>query len=76
MDRDRTPELFEPFKQESEGLDREYGGSGLGRSIVKRLTEALGGTLDVETEKREGTSILVRLPIRPISTSDAERPHE
>jgi signal transduction histidine kinase len=56
------PQIFEAFKQESEGLDREYEGSGLGLSIVQELTEALGGTLEVETEKGEGSRFIVRLP--------------
>jgi len=56
------PQIFAAFKQESEGLDREYEGSGLGLSIVQELTEALGGTLEVETEKGEGSRFIVRLP--------------
>lgn len=55
-------EVFKAFKQESEGFGRDYEGSGLGLSIVKKLTEALGGTIDVKTEKREGSCFTVRLP--------------
>nr|WP_272505129.1 HAMP domain-containing sensor histidine kinase [Salinibacter ruber] len=56
------PHIFEPFRQESEGLGREYEGVGLGLSIVKQATEQMGGTIEVETEKGEGTTFLVRLP--------------
>ncbi len=59
---DSLPMMFEAFKQESEGKGREYEGSGLGLSIVKRLTEALGGTVEVESEKGEGSCFTVRLP--------------
>lgn len=59
---DSLPVMFEAFKQESEGKGREYEGSGLGLSIVKRLTEALGGTIKVESEKDEGSCFTVRLP--------------
>ena len=59
------PEIFEAFKQESEGMDREYEGSGLGLSIVQEITEALGGSLHVETEKGEGSRFIVRLPPNP-----------
>ncbi len=62
MDPTRVSSLFQPFKQESEGMEREYEGAGLGLSIVKRLTEAHGGTVDVETAKGEGTCFVVRLP--------------
>lgn len=58
------PHIFEAFKQESEGLDREYEGSGLGLSIVEKLTEALGGEISVESEKGTGTHFAVQLPKR------------
>lgn len=59
---DALPDIFETFKQESEGLDREYEGSGLGLSIVQELTDALDGTLELETEKGVGSRFTVRLP--------------
>jgi len=59
---EKVPELFKAFKQESEGLDRNYEGSGLGLSIVKRLVEELAGTISVDTEKGEGACFTVRLP--------------
>ncbi len=55
-------DIFDAFKQESEGLGREYEGSGLGLSIVDRLTTMLGGTIEVESEKGTGTRFAVRLP--------------
>ncbi|MCS3648226.1 PAS domain-containing sensor histidine kinase [Salinibacter ruber] len=55
-------DIFDAFKQESEGLGREYEGSGLGLSIVDRLTTMVGGTIEVESEKGAGTRFAVRLP--------------
>jgi len=55
-------QIFEAFRQESSGVRREYEGSGLGLSIVQRLVEALGGSIDVESEKGVGTCFTVRLP--------------
>lgn len=66
------PEIFEAFKQESEGMDREYEGSGLGLSIVQEITDALGGTLHVETEKGEGSRFIVRLPPGPDADLSSE----
>ncbi|WP_263788061.1 sensor histidine kinase [Salinibacter grassmerensis] len=63
MDPERVPDLFQAFKQESQGLAREYEGSGLGLSIVQQLTEELGGTIDVETEKGVGTCFTVEVPL-------------
>lgn len=61
---DAVDKLFHAFEQESEGLDREYEGSGLGLSIVERLTEQMGGTVEVETQKGEGSRFIVRLPLK------------
>jgi len=58
-------EIFEAFQQESEGLGREFEGSGLGLSIVKRLVEAHEGTIEVESEKGVGSCFSVHLPKRP-----------
>lgn len=64
IDDEALPDIFEAFKQESEGLDREYEGTGLGLSIVKRLTEAHGGRVEIDSEKGEGSRFTVRLPTR------------
>lgn len=56
------PRVFEPFRQESEGFDREYEGTGLGLSITKELVDSLEGALQVDSEKGEGTRFVVRLP--------------
>jgi len=57
------PHIFDAFKQESEGLTREYEGSGLGLANVKELTELMGGTIEVDSEKGEGTRFTVSLPL-------------
>ena len=62
MNPDTVEELFDAFRQESEGFDREYEGSGLGLSIIKKFTERMDGTIDVETEKGEGSRFEVHLP--------------
>ncbi|NBC17098.1 MAG: PAS domain S-box protein [Bacteroidetes bacterium] len=56
--------LFEPFTQESTGLSRDYEGVGIGMTIVQRLVELLGGTLEVSSEKGAGTLFTVAIPRR------------
>ncbi len=60
-----TPEelaqVFDPFKQ-AEGGHRQ-GGTGLGLAISRRIVEALGGHIDVRSEKGTGTLFVVDLPL-------------
>ncbi len=65
MDPDRTEELFEPFKQASEGLEREYEGTGLGLAVTKEAVDQMEGTIEVETQKGTGSRFTVRLPKAP-----------
>lgn len=54
---------FEVFMQESMGEERQYGGNGLGLAIVKQLTEAMGGTVSVESRKGEGSIFTLLFPL-------------
>jgi signal transduction histidine kinase len=62
IDDDFRPRAFDAFTQESQGLQREHEGSGLGLSIVQRLVDLLGGTIELESTKGEGTRACVQLP--------------
>jgi signal transduction histidine kinase len=55
--------IFEPFQQTEHGI-KHTGGTGLGLPISKKLTEAHGGRLWVETEVGEGSTFYVVLPTR------------
>jgi PAS domain S-box-containing protein len=61
---DFLPHLFEEFYQESDGLARNFEGTGLGLRIAKRLLDAMGGTLAVESEKGHGSCFTISLPLQ------------
>lgn len=54
-------QLFTPFTQEDNRLNREYEGSGLGLALVKRLVESMGGAIRAESEKGAGACFEVTL---------------
>ena len=62
MHPENVPGLFEAFKQASEGVGREYEGTGLGLAVTKEAVDQMNGSIDVETEKGRGTCVAVRLP--------------
>ncbi|WP_251954815.1 PAS domain S-box protein [Salinibacter ruber] len=62
MDPEVAEGLFEPFRQASEGLSREYEGTGIGLAVTKRAAEEMGGSIEVETQKGEGSRFTVRFP--------------
>lgn len=55
--------LFEPFIQANSSTTREYGGTGLGLTIVKSMVEAMGGTISVESQEAKGSSFVVTLEV-------------
>ena len=60
---EKLARVFEPFEQAEGSTTRRYGGTGLGLTICRRLAEALGGTIEIQSTPGVGTTIAAVLPI-------------
>ncbi|MES2587338.1 MAG: ATP-binding protein [Bacteroidota bacterium] len=54
--------VFENFQQATSGTSRIFGGTGLGLAIVKQLVEPQGGSIQVESKIKEGSTFSFTLP--------------
>ena len=56
--------IFQPFFRVDKSRSREYGGAGLGLSLVWEIADLHGGSVWVEESSDRGTTIAVELPIQ------------
>lgn len=61
--KDRLNHIFERFYQVDSSPTRQYGGSGLGLSIVREIIAAHHGKIFVESDESSGTSFLILMPV-------------
>ena len=67
MSPDFLDRIFNPFERVSSSTISRVEGTGLGMSIVKKLIDAMGGTIRIESELGAGTTVTVRIPLRIVN---------
>lgn len=71
---DMKDDIFEPFRQVSEGYSRKFEGTGLGLSISKKYAELMGGSITVESKIGTGSEFTIRLKAHDKSKQVPENP--
>jgi len=67
---DDLQRLFKPFVQLDSGLEREFGGTGLGLSLVAQMARLHGGSVSVSSEIGKGSQFFIVLPSKPFTTEN------
>ncbi|NVN80989.1 MULTISPECIES: response regulator [unclassified Vibrio] len=77
IDKQQQKQIFEPFAQEDDSTTRQFGGTGLGLAISTQLVELMGGQIQLDSVKGEGScfyfdlALPVDLPLPKPSTATA-----
>ena len=61
--------IFEEFTQANDGIEKVFGGTGLGLTIAKKITETLNGTLSLRSKYGQGSTFTIELPLVWASTN-------
>jgi signal transduction histidine kinase/DNA-binding NarL/FixJ family response regulator len=67
---DQIDNIFKEFKQANEGIEKKFGGTGLGLNISKRMIELLNGTIYVESQLGDGSTFTIELPAKESDLSE------
>ncbi|MBN9282795.1 MULTISPECIES: hybrid sensor histidine kinase/response regulator [unclassified Flavobacterium] len=54
--------VFKEFTQAHSGIEKKFGGTGLGLTIAKRIMELLGGSISLESKEHTGSTFTVKIP--------------
>jgi len=71
MNQNQIDHVFDSFTQADGSTSRKYGGTGLGLTIVKQLTELMGGTVSVTSEEGKGSCFKVKIKTQAKGTTKA-----
>ncbi len=64
MTQEQLADVFTPYQQATDSTSANYGGTGLGMSIVKQLAELMGGKVTAKSELGQGTTFALSFPLK------------
>lgn len=67
MTLEQQRKIFNEYEQASQTIEKEFGGSGLGLPITKRIVDLYEGTISLESEIGKGSKFIVKLPLESIN---------
>jgi PAS domain S-box-containing protein len=77
IDTDKLPQIFEMFVQVDPAKERAQGGLGIGLTLVKRLVEMHGGSIEARSEGiGKGSEFIIQLPVSTAKPAAQRAPEE
>jgi len=70
MTKDQQERIFDAFSQADVSVTRKYGGTGLGLTISSQFVELMGGTLELDSAKDQGTTFFFTIPLEEVISSE------
>jgi len=70
MTKEQQAHVFEAFSQADVSVTRKYGGTGLGLTISSQFVELMGGKLELESAKDQGTRFYFSIPLEEVASTE------
>ncbi|WP_158974606.1 ATP-binding protein [Cellulophaga sp. L1A9] len=71
IEKEKQEHIFKEFTQADDSTEKKYGGYGLGLTISKKLTELLQGTINLKSDKNQGSTFTFTIPLKLSDTQIA-----
>jgi signal transduction histidine kinase len=69
IEKNKINSIFEPFQQVDSSPQRSFAGLGLGLTVARRMTDLVGGKLEITSKPNVGTRVLIKFPSQASATT-------